>query len=80
MIAWTRVCFADNLGADLTMTTLAGCFEYLGGVPETAFTVAGLVVPTRPACASPPTTGSSPTSAKVQIQNLRCWWRPGSVT
>jgi hypothetical protein len=59
VMAWSRVrfvCFADNLGADSTMTALARCFEYLGGVPKTALTdrmgclkgdtVAGLVVPT----------------------------------
>ena len=59
VMAWSRVrfvYFADNLGADSTMTALAGCFEYLGGVPKTALTdrmgclkgdtVAGLVVPT----------------------------------
>jgi transposase len=59
VLAWSRVrfvCFADNLGADATMTALARCFEYLGGVPKTALTdrmgclkgdtVAGLVVPT----------------------------------
>jgi hypothetical protein len=59
VMAWSRVrfvSFADNLGADATMTGLARCFEYLGGVPKTALTdrmgclkgdtVAGLVVPT----------------------------------
>ncbi|HMK62827.1 MAG TPA: IS21 family transposase, partial [Acidimicrobiales bacterium] len=59
VMAWSRVrfvCFADNLGAEATMTALARCFEYLGGVPKTALTdrmgclkgdtVAGLVVPT----------------------------------
>jgi hypothetical protein len=59
VMAWSRVrfvCFADNLGADATMTALARCFEYLGAVPKTALTdrmgclkgdtVAGLVVPT----------------------------------
>jgi transposase len=59
VMAWSRVrfvCFADNLGADSTMTALARCFEYLGAVPKTALTdrmgclkgdtVAGLVVPT----------------------------------
>jgi hypothetical protein len=59
VLAWSRirfVSFADNLGADATMTALARCFEYLGGVPKTALTdrmgclkgdtVAGLVVPT----------------------------------
>ena len=50
------VSFADNLGADATMTALAECFEYIGGVPKTALTdrmgclkggtVAGLVIPT----------------------------------
>ena len=58
-MAWSRVrfvYFADNLGAEATMTALARCFEYLGGVPKTALTdrmgclkgdtVAGLVVPT----------------------------------
>jgi transposase len=57
--AWSRVrfvYFADNLGAEATMTGLARCFEYLGAVPKTALTdrmgclkgasVAGLVVPT----------------------------------
>ncbi len=59
VMAWSRVrfvYFADNLGAESTMTALARCFEYLGGVPKTALTdrmgclkgdtVAGLVVPT----------------------------------
>jgi hypothetical protein len=59
VMAWSRVrfvCFADNLGAESTMTALARCFEYLGAVPKTALTdrmgclkgdtVAGLVVPT----------------------------------
>jgi transposase len=59
VLAWSRirfVSFADNLGAEATMTALARCFEYLGGVPKTALTdrmgclkgdtVAGLVVPT----------------------------------
>jgi transposase len=59
VLAWSRVrfvYFADNLGAESTMTALARCFEYLGGVPKTALTdrmgclkgdtVAGLVVPT----------------------------------
>jgi transposase len=59
VMAWSRVrfvCFADNLGAEATMTALARCFEYLGGVPKTALTdrmgclkgdtVAGLVIPT----------------------------------
>jgi transposase len=59
VVAWSRVrfvYFADNLGADATMTALAECFEYIGGVPKTALTdrmgclkggtVAGLVIPT----------------------------------
>jgi transposase len=59
VVAWSRVrfvSFADNLGAESTMTALARCFEYLGAVPKTALTdrmgclkgstVAGLVVPT----------------------------------
>ena len=59
VMAWSRVrfvYFADNLGAESTMTGLARCFEYLGGVPKTALTdrmgclkgdtVAGLVIPT----------------------------------
>jgi transposase len=59
VVAWSRVrfvYFADNLGAESTMTALARCFEYLGAVPKTALTdrmgclkgatVAGLVVPT----------------------------------
>ena len=59
VMAWSRVrfvYFADNLGAESTMTALARCFEYLGGVPKTALTdrmgclkggtVAGLVIPT----------------------------------
>jgi transposase len=59
VMAWSRVrfvYFADNLGAEATMTALARCFEYLGAVPKTALTdrmgclkgdtVAGLVVPT----------------------------------
>ena len=58
VLAWSRVrfvYFADNLGAEATMTALARCFEYLGAVPKTALTdrmgclkgdtVAGLVVP-----------------------------------
>jgi transposase len=57
--AWSRfrfASFADNLGAEATMTALAECFERLGGVPKTALTdrmgclkggtVAGLVIPT----------------------------------
>jgi transposase len=57
--AWSRwrfVSFADNLGAEATMTALAECFEHMGGVPKTALTdrmgclkggtVAGLVIPT----------------------------------
>jgi transposase len=59
VLAWSRVRFvhfADNLGAEATLSALAACFEYLGGVPNTcltdrmgclrADTVAGLVVPT----------------------------------
>jgi transposase len=59
VLAWSRVrfvCFADNLGAEATMTALAKCFEYIGAVPKCALTdrmgclkgdtVAGLVVPT----------------------------------
>lgn len=59
VLAWSRfrfVCFADNLGADATMSALAQCMETIGGVPKTlltdrmgclkATTVAGLVVPT----------------------------------
>jgi hypothetical protein len=59
VMAWSRVrfvYFADNLGAESTMTALARCFEYLGAVPKTALTdrmgclkggtVAGLVIPT----------------------------------
>jgi transposase len=59
VVAWSRVrfvCFADNLGAEATMTALAKCFEYIGAVPKSALTdrmgclkgdtVAGLVVPT----------------------------------
>ncbi len=59
VLAWSRfrfVSFADNLGAEATMTALAECFEYIGGVPKTALTdrmgclkggtVAGLVIPT----------------------------------
>jgi transposase len=59
VMAWSRVrfvSFADNLGAESTMTALARCFEYLGAVPKTALTdrmgclkgatVAGLVIPT----------------------------------
>ena len=59
VVAWSRVrfvSFADNLGAEATMTALAECFEYIGGVPKTALTdrmgclkggtVAGLVIPT----------------------------------
>jgi hypothetical protein len=59
VMAWSRVrfvSFADNLGAQSTMTALARCFEYLGAVPKTALTdrmgclkgatVAGLVIPT----------------------------------
>jgi transposase len=60
VVVWSRVrfvYFADNLGADATMTALAERFEYIGGVPKTALTdrmgclkggtVAGLVIPTR---------------------------------
>jgi transposase len=59
VVAWSRVrfvSFTDNLGAEATMTALAECFEYIGGVPKTALTdrmgclkggtVAGLVIPT----------------------------------
>jgi hypothetical protein len=59
VLAWSRVrfvFFADNLGAESTMTALARCFEYIGAVPRTALTdrmgclkggtVAGLVIPT----------------------------------
>jgi hypothetical protein len=59
VVAWSRVrfvYFADNLGATSTMTALARCFEYIGGVPKTALTdrmgclkggtVAGVVIPT----------------------------------
>jgi len=59
VVAWSRwrfVYFADNLGADATMTALAECFERIGAVPKTALTdrmgclkggtVAGLVIPT----------------------------------
>jgi transposase len=59
VLAWSRfrfVCFADNLGADATLSGLAQCMETIGGVPKTlltdrmgclkATTVAGLVVPT----------------------------------
>ena len=59
VVAWSRfrfVYFADNLGAEATMTALAECFETIGGVPKTALTdrmgclkggtVAGLVIPT----------------------------------
>jgi transposase len=59
VLAWSRVrfvYFADNLGAEATMTALARCFEYIDAVPKTALTdrmgclkgatVAGLVVPT----------------------------------
>ena len=34
VVAWSRVrfvSFADNLGAEATMTALAECFEYIGG-------------------------------------------------
>lgn len=59
VLAWSRirfVLFTDNLGAEATLTALAECFEYLGGVPKVvlsdrmgclkADTVAGIVVPT----------------------------------
>jgi hypothetical protein len=59
VMAWSRwrfVGFADNLGAEETMTMLAECFEQAGGVPRVALTdrmgclkggtVAGLVIPT----------------------------------
>jgi transposase len=59
VLAWSRirfVLFADNLGAETTLSALAECFEYLGGVPKVvltdrmgclkADTVAGIVVPT----------------------------------
>jgi hypothetical protein len=58
-MAWSRwrfVAFADNLGAEQTMTFLAECFEQVGGVPKVALTdrmgclkggtVAGVVIPT----------------------------------
>ena len=41
VMAWSRVrfvYFADNLGADSTMTALARSFQILGGVPKTALT------------------------------------------
>jgi hypothetical protein len=59
VMAWSRwrfVAFADNLGAEQTMTLLAECFEQVGGVPKVALTdrmgclkggtVAGVVIPT----------------------------------
>jgi transposase len=59
VLAWSRfrfVSFADNLGAEATLSALAQCMETIGGVPKTlltdrmgclkATTVAGLVVPT----------------------------------
>jgi len=59
VLAFSRVrfvCFADDLGAETTLSCLAQCFEALGGVPKTvltdrmgclkADTVAGVVVPT----------------------------------
>lgn len=59
VLAWSRwrfVAFADNLGAEMTMTLLAECFEQAGGVPRVALTdrmgclkggtVAGMVIPT----------------------------------
>jgi hypothetical protein len=59
VMAWSRwrfVAFADNLGAEQTMTFLAECFEQVGGVPKVALTdrmgclkggtVAGVVIPT----------------------------------
>ena len=59
VMAWSRwrfVAFADNLGAEQTMTFLAECFEQAGGVPKVALTdrmgclkggtVAGVVIPT----------------------------------
>ncbi|MGH8918142.1 MAG: hypothetical protein ACRD0H_07365, partial [Actinomycetes bacterium] len=59
VLAWSRfrfVCFADNLGAEATLSALAQCMETIDGVPKTlltdrmgclkATTVAGLVVPT----------------------------------
>ncbi len=59
VLAFSRirfVFFADNCGAEATMTGLAACFEYLGGVPKVALTdrmgclradtVADVVVPT----------------------------------
>ena len=59
VMAWSRwrfVAFANNLGAEQTMTFLAECFEQVGGVPKVALTdrmgclkggtVAGVVIPT----------------------------------
>lgn len=59
VLAFSRirfVYFADNCGAEATLTGLAACFEYLGGVPKVALTdrmgclradtVADVVVPT----------------------------------
>jgi hypothetical protein len=59
VMAWSRwrfVAFANNLGAEQTMTFLAECFEQAGGVPKVALTdrmgclkggtVAGVVIPT----------------------------------
>lgn len=93
VMAWSRVrfvYFADNLGADSTMTALARCFEYLGAVPKTALTdrmdasratpSPGSSSPPRPTCASPPTTASDPTSAREQIPSPRDWSKTWSVT
>ena len=74
VLAWSRVrfvYFADNLGAEATMTALAECFEYLGAVPKTALDRShglpegrhawpGWSSRHRPTCASPPTTASGP--------------------
>jgi transposase len=59
VLAWSRVrfvCFADNERSDTTLSCLARCLEYLGGVPKTvladrmgclkAGVVANVVIPT----------------------------------
>ena len=93
VMAWSRirfVYFADNLGAESTMTALARCFEYLGGVPKTVLTdrmgclkggtVAGLVIPTPAYVRFATTTGSDLTSVKGQIPSPRDWSRISFAT
>ena len=93
VLAWSRVRFvrfADNERADTTLGLLAGCFEVLGGVPAVVLAdrmgcLKGGWSRTRscrPAstCASPPTTGSGLTSARLAIRSRRASWRTWSAT